>query len=124
VKGSPVNAGHMKALAAAGAFDQLYPNRRALDMILEAETNGSSARCIFRDDDVLGPNGLPCTFDWANEVDPPMVSSGRGKNKVLTPKPPPKKCTVACRNYTPPPPLDPDEIEPYTDDEIRAKERE
>lgn len=124
VSGSPVNAGHLRSLVRIGAMDALIENRRAVDLQLEAEHDGTSTRCIFKDPEVVGPNGLPCTFDWANEVDPPMLSRGRGKKKEWFPKPPPKKCTVACRNYTPPPPLDPAEIEPYTDAEVRGIERE
>lgn len=121
---SPVNLGHLKALSAVGAFDTLFPNRRALDKILSDESDGTSKRCIFRDDEAVGPNGLPCTFDWDNEVDPPMVAKGRGKDKVYTPKPPPKRCTTACRNYTPPEPIDPETLAPYTDAEVRDLERE
>ena len=123
-KGSPVNLGHLKALSSVGAFDALFPNRRALDQMLEDESSGQSLRCVFKDESAVGPNGLPCTFDWANEVDPPMVSKGRGKDKVWTPKPPPKKCTVACRNYTKPEPIDPASLRPYTSQEILDKERE
>lgn len=124
VKGSVVNLGHMRTLVHAGAFDSLSPNRRALEMSLEAEATGEGARCVFKDENVVGPGGLPCTFDWANEPDPPKVSKGRGKSKVWEIKPPPKRCTVACRNYTPPPPVDAATVAPYTEDDIRGIERE
>lgn len=124
VTGSAVNAGHLRALAKIGAFDSIEPHRRALVLRLEDEASGAAKRCIFKDETVLGPNGLPCTFDWDNEPDPPMQSKGRGKKKVFFPKPPPARCTIACRNFTPPPPLDPEEIEPYGDADIRGIEYE
>lgn len=122
--GGPVNLGHLRALVRIGAFDSIIPNRRAAVMELDAEADKSLFRCVFKDDAVSGPNGLPCTFDWANEPDPPMVAQGRGKNKVYVPKPPPARCTKACRNYTPPPPLDPAAVEPYSHDEIMELEKE
>jgi DNA polymerase-3 subunit alpha len=122
--GGPVNLGHLRALVRIGAFDSIIPNRRAAVMELDAEADKSLFRCVFKDDAVSGPNGLPCTFDWANEPDPPMVARGRGKNKVYVPKPPPARCTKACRNYTPPPPLDPAAVEPYSHDEIMELEKE
>lgn len=122
--GSPVNAGHLKALVHIGAFDSIIPNRRALDLQLEAESTGEATRCTFRDDEAVGPGGLPCVFDWDNEVDPPMLSKGRGKNKVYYPKAPPKVCTRACRNFTPPDPVDPADVAPYTKGDVRTIEKE
>lgn len=124
VKGSPVDSGHLKTLVAVGAFDSVVTNRRAVEMQLERESSGEAVRCVFRDDAALGPGGLPCTFDWANEPDPPMESKGRGKSKVLVAKAPPKRCTIACRQYTKPEPVDVDLIQPYTADDIMARERE
>ncbi len=124
IKGSAVNLGHTRILVHAGAFDSIEPNRRAVEMALEGEATGEDAVCVFKNIEVVGPGGLPCTFDWDNEVDPPMVSKGRGKTKVYEAKPPPKRCTKACRNYTPPPPMDPTTVSPYTDDDIRSIERE
>lgn len=123
-KGSKVNHGHLKALARVGAFDSLHPNRRALDLQIEAESDGSAVTCVFKDESALGPGGLPCVFDWDNEPDPPMTSRGRGKNKIQIVKPPPKRCTRACRNFTPPPPVDPEGVEPYTAADIRNREKE
>ena len=122
--GSPVNAGHLRALVHIGAFDAIIDNRRALDLQLEAEQTGEAVTCIWKDPEGVGPGGLPCTFDWDNEVDPPLQSKGRGKLKVWFPKPPPKKCTRACRNYTAPPPVDPATVEQYTDADLRLIERE
>lgn len=124
VKGSAVNLGHLRTLVHAGAFDDISGNRRAIEMDLEREASGEDATCVFKNIEVVGPGGLPCTFDWDNEVDPPMVAKGRGKTKTYEPKPPPKRCTKACRSYTPPPPIDPATISPYTDDDIRSIERE
>jgi DNA polymerase III alpha subunit len=81
-------------------------------------------RCRFKDDSALGPGGLPCTFDWANEPNPPLEAKGRGATKVWTPKAPPKRCTVACRQYAKPDPIALDLVEPYTADDIMARERE
>lgn len=123
-KGSPVNAGHLRALALVGAFDDVVDNRRALVQQLTDEHTGVASTCIFKDESAVGPGGLPCTFDWANEPDPPMVSKGRGKNKEWFPKPPPAKCTRACRNFTPPEPVDPADIAPYGKADLRQIERE
>lgn len=124
VTGSPVDSGHLKTLVKVGAFDSVVPNRRAVEMQLERESSGEASRCVFKDEAAIGPGGLPCTFDWANEVDPPTESKGRGKNKIEVPKPPPKRCTVACRRYKRPAPVDVSLIQPYTKDDIIARERE
>lgn len=121
-KGSSVNRGVVAALAHIGAFDSLVPNRRGLETSLLADKTGESARCIFVTDivPVGAPNNLRCSFDWASE--PPPVNPRTGKK--LKPKPPPKRCTKACRQYVAPPPLDPAVVEPYTDADIRAIELE
>lgn len=119
-KGSAANSGVTKLLAAVGAFDSLEPNRKALEARLAFEETDAK-RCVFKDETALGPGGLPCTFDWANEKDPPLVARGRGKDKEWVPKPPPKRCTTACRNFTPAT-FDPSDLVPYTDAEIRDKE--
>lgn len=123
-KGSKVDRGDLAALVAVGAFDSLIPNRRAVEIQLEAEASGAARTCVFMDRNVLGPGGLPCTFDWANEPDAPMIKKGRGKDQVLEPKPPPKRCTAACRQYRKPEPVDVSLVMPYTPDDIRNKERE
>lgn len=124
VENSKVNMGHVKTLVAVGAFDTMIPNRRALEMQLERESTGEAKACTFKVEGHLNEHNLPCTFDWANEVDPPMVTKGRGKLKVLTPKPPPKKCTTACRNYTKPPSIGPEDVQPYGEADIRDREKE
>jgi DNA polymerase-3 subunit alpha len=122
-KGSKVNSGHLAVLVAVGAFDSMHPHRRALEQQLQRETTGDALRCVHKDESALGPGGLPCGFDWAHEPDPPMVTKGRGEARTSTPKPPPARCTTACRQYLKPPPLDPATVVPYTRDDIGARER-
>lgn len=119
-KGSAANAGVVMLLARIGAFDSLSPNRRALEVSLELRTDGQHEMCKFKDSHVTGPGGLPCTFDWDSEP-LPLTSKGKpGKRK-----PPPKKCTKACRQYSP---LGESalavDLEPYTDEDIRQRESE
>ncbi len=116
-KGSAANSGVVKTLAAVGAFDTMESNRKALERRLEWETSPESTRCTMRDDNVLGPNGLPCTFDWSSE---PVVLGKSGK--ALKARPIPKKCTRACRHYDAPTRVE--TIHPYTDVEIREREKE
>ena len=123
-EGSPANAGTLKWLVAVGAFDSLVGNRRAVEMEMQRSAEGLDVRCIFKDESALGPGGLPCTFDWPNEPDPPLVAKGRGNAKVWSPKPPPKKCTVACRQYKRPGPIDVSLVPPYTPDDLMKRERE
>ena len=126
--GSPVNRGHLAALVSVGAFDSLVANRRAVEMQLEAEKNGDLKRCTFLDLTPMAQRKHPdapagCTFDWPNEKDPPLLPRGRGKDKTYVPKPPPKRCTSACRQYTRPEPMDHSAIEPYTIDDIMEREK-
>lgn len=115
-KGSGANAGVIKTLAKVGAFDSLVPNRRLLEQRLEWESDGSADRCQFKDETVLKTHGLPCTFDWDSE---PVPKGKRGQD--LKRKPLPKRCSKACRNWTAPV-LDLTSVEPYTAEEIMAKE--
>lgn len=124
---SGANSAVTLLLARVGAFDNLpdVGNRKALVMRLEAEKDGSAKTCIFKDMMAKGPNELPCTFDWDSEPQPePEINPKTGKKrraKVLTI---PKRCTVRCRNYTPPEPIDPSTIVDYTDREKRDIEME
>lgn len=132
VERSGADAGKRAILARIGAFDSLVPNRRGLETLLMADKTGASSTCVMKDLSVV--NGfareyweaqgekvsLPCTYDWVNE--PPNVSERTGK--ILKQKPPPKKCTRACRHWTAPPPLDIATIEPYTEADIRNIEQE
>lgn len=123
---SKVNMGHVRTLVEVGAFDSIIPNRRAIEQQLTMEAEGALKRCVFKTEapNPGHPFNLPCSFDWANEPDPPMLPRGRGKAKTFVPKPPPKKCTVACRQFRGPEPVDPATVVPYSNDEIMRKERE
>jgi DNA polymerase-3 subunit alpha len=94
---SGANSGVLLLLAQIGAFDNLVSNRKALVNLLEAQRDGSSKRCVFKSE-TLNEHNLPCGFDWASEPDAINPRNG----KVLKPKAPPKKCTLACRNYQAP----------------------
>jgi DNA polymerase-3 subunit alpha len=61
-----------------------------------------------------------CTFDWSTEPAPVNPRT----NKLLARKALPKKCTKACRQYTPPPPLDLDAVPAWSDEKIRTVEHE
>ena len=121
-KGSSVNRGNVAHLAHIGAFDSLVPNRRGLETILQAEKDGTAARCVFKVDTIPvgAPNDLPCIFDWDSEPAPVNPRTGKKGKK----KPPPKKCTKACRNYTAPPPPKIEDIEPYQPMDIGEIEQE
>ena len=113
---SGVDAGVLYALARAGALDALVSSRKGLLRMIEADRDGSSVLCVHKDPDVSGPNGLPCTYDWAQEargqelahagINEERTAAGRRTLK-LTVKQPPAKCTRACRRYTPPARTDP-----------------
>lgn len=136
--GSKVNRGHVATLARVGAFDAIVPNRRGLESLLLAEKSGEADRCVHKTDGtpsftwisiIPAKNGipeqqtpvtLPCQFDWASE--PPPVNPRTGKK--MKAKPPVKKCTKACRNYTAPPPMETAEVVPYTEADIRDIEQE
>lgn len=133
-KGKNANSGVVRTLARVGAFDSMEPNRRALVMRLDAEADGSAKTCVHKVDleiyrlppprglqgEIAREYRLPCSFDWDSEE--PPVNPKTGKLRKL--KAPPKKCTIRCRHYTPPPPVDPGVVEPYTDEEIRSIEAE
>ncbi|MFJ4902824.1 DNA polymerase III subunit alpha [Streptomyces sp. NPDC088727] len=135
-KGAKANAGVVALLARIGAFDSLVPNRRGLEAKLLAKKTGEDARCVFKTDDLMEETFvvreehervvsllLPpdcCTFDWT--IEPVPVNKRTGKK--LKPKPPPKRCTKACRQYVPRPAMDIGTIDPYTDEDIRQIELE
>ncbi|MET7363309.1 DNA polymerase III subunit alpha [Streptomyces sp. NPDC005562] len=123
-KGPKANAGVVALLARVGAFDSLVPNRRGLEAKLLAAKTGEDTLCIHKDEslgeDTFGGNTLPCSFDWSTEPVPINPRTG----KKLKQKPPPKRCTKACRQYAPRPPLQIDGVEPYTDEDIRLIEHE
>jgi DNA polymerase-3 subunit alpha len=111
---SGADAGVTGALAKAGALDPLVTSRRGLVLMLQSDRDGSAARCVHKAPAAKGPGGLPCTFDWASEPQPPPRTGKTGKPLKLIVKPPPRRCTVACRRYSPPeaPALDMPEYSP------------
>lgn len=112
------NMGVIKTLAAAGAFDSIYPNRKQLETFLELEAEGEDTRCVHKDPASVNSTDFICHYDWASE---PVEFTAKGKAKQR--KPPPKRCTTACRHYEPKG-LPLDEMEPYTPAEVREKEME
>lgn len=118
-RGDKVDMGVVKTLARVGCFDSLFPNRAALERRLEYETTGESGLCVHRVFGAVGSEASRvCGFDW-NEEPVEIGVSGRPKKR----KPMPKKCTKACRQYTPPTAPDfVETIEPYTEEEIRTIE--
>ena len=115
-----VNAGVQLLLAKVGAFDSLELNRKALVTRLEANKSGFASVCVFKTTDTTDPQGLACTYDWANEPRP----INKKTLKLLKPKPLPKKCTKACRQYQPNGYNGLDVSTGYTDKEIREVEQE
>jgi DNA polymerase-3 subunit alpha len=118
-KGPKANAGVVALLARIGAFDSLVYNRRGLETKLLAAKTKEDARCVHKID-VFETGTLPCSFDWSTEPAPVNPRTG----KILKRKPLPKKCTRACRQYTAPPPLQMDSVDPYTPLDIRSIEHE
>lgn len=120
---SGVDAGVLYALARAGALDALTPSRKGLVRMIESERDGSAVRCVHKDDEASGPHGLPCSYDWANEPRPdprygkPGKDGTRRQLKMIV-KPPPERCTRACRRYTPPASADLAAWGEYSPDEI------
>lgn len=113
-KGAAANMGILKILAAVGAFDSLRSNRAAL--IAELDWIYQDSPCRWKDEGWDGPNHLPCRFDWDSET---MVP--KGKKGILTLPTIPKKCTKACRHYTP---RNFDAVAPYTREQIMERELE
>jgi DNA polymerase-3 subunit alpha len=123
---SKVNSGAVKTLARVGAFDSLFPNRKALVTKLDWEASGEDVKCIFKDPEFTNVefNGLPCHFDWASEPQPPAEIGRNGKPKKQKVLAVPKRCSIKCRNYTPPDPIDVSSVMNYTPDDIMAIEQE
>lgn len=119
-KGTKANAAVQMLLAKIGALDSLEPHRAGLVARLEARKSGEDSKCAYKLPGVLNEHGLPCTFNWAEEE--PQVN--KRTLKLLPLKPPPKKCTKACRQYTAPDPMDLSSVPDYTDEDIRAIEHE
>jgi DNA polymerase-3 subunit alpha len=119
-KGSAANAGVVQLLARVGAFDMVYPNRRGLETRLMEEQEGLDSMCVSKSLSIINEHGLSCVFDWASE--PPPMNPKTGKK--LKPKPVPKKCTKACRQYQAPEVKDHSDVTPYTEQDIREIEQE
>ena len=123
---SKVDYGSITTLARVGALDSLIPeghNRNDLLSLIERASSKGIERCAW-----MGQSGMPmtltdgtpvsCTFDWASEVK--LGKSG----KPLKPKPIPKRCSRACRNYTPDTTVIWPNLLPPTAKDVRAHERE
>jgi DNA polymerase-3 subunit alpha len=119
-KGSKANAAVQMLLARIGALDSLEPRRSALVKMLEDRKSGEDSVCVRKIPILSKETGLPCSFDWSSESVPLNPRTG----KKLKPKPPPKRCTKACRQYKAPDPMDLSSVEPYDDEAIRAIEHE
>jgi DNA polymerase III subunit alpha len=120
---SGVNQGVVYALARAGALDSLVPSRRSLVEYLDSQRSGDLTRCVHKDEAFQGPRGLPCHFDWDSEPVPVRIGK-RGKELKSERRPPPARCTRACRNYTPPSPSPLNASLAYSPGELWALEHE
>jgi DNA polymerase-3 subunit alpha len=123
-KSPKANAGVVALLARVGAFDTLVTNRRGLEAKLLAAKTGEDSQCVHKRVEIV-PDALQiqnvwCTFDWSSEPAPINPRTG----KILKRKPLPKRCTKACRQYTAPPPLQIETVEPYSPVDIRTIEHE
>jgi DNA polymerase-3 subunit alpha len=119
-KGPKCNMGHVAQLGRVGAFDSLFPNRRGLEYRLADDKSGESTKCQFKDETFENAHGLPCHFDWSSE---PIKLGRTGKPLKVQPKPP-KRCTKACRHYTPRDAVDYSGVPEYSDEEVRDIEHE
>jgi DNA polymerase-3 subunit alpha len=119
-KGTKANAGVQMLLAKIGALDSLEARRAGLVALLEARKSGEDTQCVHKDPDFLNDAGLPCKYRWSEE--PPPVNPRT--LKVLPLKPPPKRCTKACRQYTAPPAYQISGEREFSDEDIRAIEHD
>jgi DNA polymerase III subunit alpha len=120
---SGVNSGVLWTLARAGALDTLAPSRRGLVTVLEADRTGASTTCVHKDERLSGPHGLPCGYDWAAEPVPVRLGR-RGQELKPLRRPPPARCTRACRRYSPPALLDAADVAEYTPAQLWRLENE
>lgn len=119
VERTGVDKGVQKTLAHIGAFDSIYPNRRALEEMLAEEDLKAATRCVNYDPDANN-HGLPCGFDWDTWIKENPAIGKSGKLLKVQPKPP-AKCWTACKKFELRS-FDVDKIEPYSDEEIRETE--
>lgn len=136
---SGANSGVTKTLVRIGAFDSLVPNRKYLERLLEHEAVKDAEKCVHRGPETSGvvwlatpkrgqeaePEkadwSLPCSYDWLAEPDEVNEATG----KKVRRRPPPKKCSKACRRWEPV--LADDAVgtvAPYTDKQVREIEQE
>lgn len=133
---SGCNAGVVKTLVHLGVLDSLEPHRRYLERWLDHEAIPGAQKCVHRTPQERSVTWLPtpqrgglevveevewtlpCAYDWQQEPDV-LGRTGRRQRR----KPPPKKCSRACRRFTPAPPPAPGDVQPYTDEEIRQIEQ-
>lgn len=127
-KGGKCNAGHVKTLVHVGAFDSLVTNRRGLERRMEHDAIPGTDGCMYKTSDTrpiawlpkLGgetettEHELPCAYDWVAEPDVPGRTGKPTKRKS-----PAKKCTRACRMFRPLEPPNPEDVEPYTEADVR-----
>lgn len=113
-----IGAGTVKVLNSIGALESIAGHRKALERRLDvAKLVETSKGCIHRTE-YTGEHGLPCSFDW-DSLPPAIGKSG----KLLKKQPgPPKTCSRACKQFVPLEPPPPEDVEPYTDDQIRRIE--
>lgn len=115
------NMGVVRKLVTIGAFDSLHPNRRALEAQLVDDVTGFSEKCVNLHPEMeLNEHNLPCVFDWSSEP----VRLGRTGKPLKTQLLPPKRCTKACRHYSPRGPRDYAHLPNYTAEEVRNREIE
>jgi len=91
-----------------------------LERRLEQEFAGDFEVCVNLNPSAsaITVNNLPCNYNWAEEP-VELTPTGRIKKR----KEPPKRCTKACRHYTPVG-MKVSNTTPYTPTEIRDKEME
>jgi len=118
VERSGVNSKIRGLVARCGALDSLYPHRRSLEARFAWQTDGSAKWCQNKDETVIADHGLPCRYPWGEE---PVMISIKGKPQPR--KPPPKRCTVGCRQFLAPEMPDFDGMSDYSSEEVRGIEK-
>ena len=119
-----VDFGSIKIMAQVGALDCLIPhghNRNDLEVLVDKMAAEGVEQCHWLRPGTDNGHGLPCGFDWVN--DPTEVRLGK-HDKPLKRRPLPKKCSRACRHYTPEMVVTWPELPPPTAKQIRMIERE
>lgn len=120
VERTGVDKGVQKILVHIGAFDSLFPNRRQLEETLAEDDLKMATRCVNYAEGADN-HGLPCKVDWVQWMQDNRAYGKTGKLLKKQPQPP-ARCTIACKMFELRP--GPRDIEPYSDEEIRAIEME